>query len=177
MKGKFVFGLIIILFLGGLVYLGIKTALSGPFKEICQTRAPLFLGFRPPILDSLCEKLKAEATLKCNFDTHACANYTAQKEAGNFKIILTIDGKPGKGIEVDLWFKPSPGGESFVKNTDGKGTAFFKGIPPGVYYPSTNLTNFPKEYGNAYNTWTWAKVTVIKGETTETKMDLHSTPY
>lgn len=106
---------------------------------------------------------------------HTCENFIAQKDSGNFKITLTVDGKPGKRIEVDLWFKPSPGGESFVKNTDEKGVAFFNGIPSGVYYPSTNLTNFPKEYGNAYKTWSWEKVAIVKGETAEMKVDLHTT--
>ncbi len=173
---KIILGLIIILLLSGLTYAGVKMTRSELFKGICKTRAPLFLGIRPSVLDEICVRLNANKTLKCNFDTHTCEDFLAQKDSGNFKITLTVDGKPGKGIEVNLWFKPSPGGESLVKNTDEKGIAIFKGIPPGVYYPSTNLTNFPKEYGNAYKTWTWAVVTVIKGETAEIKIDLHSTP-
>ncbi len=167
---------IIILILGGLGYLGLKAALSGPFNRICKTRAPLFLGLRPALLDNLCEAISANTTLKCNFNTHTCENFAPLKDSGDFKIILTVDGRPGKKIEIDLWFKPSPGGESLVKNTDEKGVAFFKGIPPGVYYPSTNLTNFPKQYGNASETWTWESATIVKGKATEMKMDLHSSP-
>lgn len=173
---KIILGLIVLLILGGGVFLGIRVALEGPYNGLCKTRAPLFLGIRPALLDNICEAISSNTTLKCNFDTHTCENFIAQKDSGNFKITLTVDGKPGKNIEVDLWFKPSPGGESFVKNTDEKGRAFFKGIPSGVYYPSTNLTNFPKEYTNAYKTWSWENIAIVKGKTAEMEIDLHTTP-
>lgn len=162
--------------MGGLGYLGLKAALSGPFNRICKTRAPLFLGIRPALLDNVCSAISSKSILKCNFDTHTCENFIPQKDSGNFKIIITVNGKPGKGVEIDLWFKNTPGGESFVKNTNASGVALFEGIPPGIYYPSTNLTNFPKEYGNAYQNWTWQNVEIVKRKTTEVKMDLHSSP-
>lgn len=173
---KVFLAVLVLIFLGGLGYVGVKAVLSGPFNGICKTRAPLFLGIRPTLLDNICEAINSNTTLKCNFDTHTCENFTPQKDSGNLKITITIDGKPGKGIEVDLWAKPSPGGESYVKNTDEKGIALFKGIPSGVYYPSSNLTNFPKEYGNAYKTWSWENVEIAKGKTAEMKIDLHTTP-
>lgn len=164
--------LIILLLLGGLGVLGFRF-LSGPINGLCQSNPSLF---RFAAFNNLCANLKLSSTQKCNFENHTCENFIPQKDSGNFKITITINGQPGKGMEIDLWFKPSPGGDSFLKNTDSNGIALFEGIPPGTYYPSTNLSNFPKEYGNAYQNWTWTNVEIVKGKTTEMKMDLHSSP-
>lgn len=151
--------------------MGGRTIQSGELGRFCKTN-PSLLRFG--IINKLCTEANLNVTLKCSYVTHTCENLIPQEDSGNYKITLTVNGKPGKGIEVNLGQNAGPIGDSYVKTTDHNGVAIFKGIPPGVYYQSANLDNFPKEYGDAYKSWTWVTITVIKGKTGEMKMDLHS---
>ncbi len=168
---KFVFALIIILALVGLIVVGGKTIWSGELSKFCKTN-PSLLRFT--LVNNLCVSANKEFTQKCSYTTHTCENVIPQEGSGSYKITITVNGNPGKGIEVDMGVNQGPTGDSFINTTDGNGIAIFKGIPPGVYYQSINLANFPKEYGDAYKSWTWATVTIVKGKITEMKMDLHS---
>lgn len=169
---RFAFVLVIILILGSLAVIGGGIE-SGELGRFCKTNPSLF---RFAILNNLCTRVNLNTTLKCSYVTHTCENLIPQEDSGNYKITLTVNGKPGKGIEVDLGLNAGPIGDSYIEVTDVNGVAIFKGIPPGAYYQGVNLSNFPKEYGDAYKTWTWSKVTISKGETIEMKMDLHSNP-
>ncbi len=158
---------------GALIAIGGKAIQSGELGRYCKTNPSFFrLGF----LNNLCTSINLNSTLKCSYITHTCENVISQKDSGDYKITITVNGKPGKGIEVDLGVNSGPTGDSYVKTTDYNGIAVFKGIPPGVYYQSANLSNFPKEYGDAYKTWSWENVEIVEGKTTEMKIDLHTTP-
>lgn len=165
--------LVIILIFASVTMVGGALVQSGELARFCKNN-PSLLRFA--VLNSLCVRINSEATLKCSYNTHTCENVIPQKNSGDYKITLTVDGKPGKGIEVDLGVNQGPIGDSYIKTTDENGIALFKGIPAGVYFQSVNLSNFPKEYGNAYKTWTWSNVTIIEGKVAEVKMDLHTSP-
>lgn len=183
---KIILGLVFLLILLGLGGFGFKVALSGPMSGLCQTRAPLFMGLRPGFIDALCPPVirddadirNSKTAVKCDFTAHKCDFFTPSTSSGDLKVIITVDGQPGKKIEVDTWPGPHPGSgnESYVKYSDDSGTAFFKGIPSGIYYLSTNSNSFPKEYQNAETTFGIPKVEVVKDQTTEVKIDLHSQP-
>ncbi len=168
---KLVLSLVLVLVIGGLIIVGIVLSDSGPLGDFCKTN-PSLLRFA--VLNNLCTRLNLNATLKCSYDTHICENVNPRKDSGGYKITITVNGKPGKGVEVDMGVNSGPTGDSYIKTTDKNGVAFFKGIPPGVYYQGVNLENFPKEYGDAYKTWTWARITIVEGKMAEMKMDLHT---
>lgn len=154
-------------------YAGVRLGLAGPFNEICKSLKPLFWGIRPEFINSTCKQIedsrRAKTTLLCNWKSHSCNLVQSGPETGELKVRVTVDGKPGKNIEVDLWTSSQPGGadESYIIYTDGNGLAWFKGIPPGVYYPGNNLSGFPKEYGDAYLTWEMLPAQVVKGQSQE----------
>lgn len=170
---RIVFILVIILVFGGATAIVARAIESGELRKFCEAN-PSLLRFG--IINKLCTEAKRNITLKCSYETHACENVVPQKDSGDYKITITVNGKPGKGIEVDLGQNAGPIGDQYIKVTDMNGVAIFRGVPPGTYYQGMNLDVFPKEYGDAYKTWTWAKVTIIEGKTAEMKMDLHSNP-
>ncbi|MCL5073510.1 MAG: hypothetical protein M1308_21845 [Actinobacteria bacterium] len=162
---------LIVILIGGLAVIGRREIQPGELGRFCKAN-PSLLRFG--IINKLCMQANLNATLKCSYATHACENITPQENSGNYKITIMVNGKPGKDIEVDLGLNAGPVGDSYIKVTDINGVAIFKGIPPDTYYQGVNVETFPKEYGDAYKTWTWSKVTIIKGKTTEMKMNLHS---
>lgn len=175
---------LILIFVSLLVIVGLGYGsykiLSG--SDICKTRRPLFMGFRPVIIDKLCppvirsdEDIKnARVAVLCNWKKHTCEYFKPQKDSGNLKLTITINGMPGKRIEVSLWTtqKPPDSDEAYIKYTDDNGVAFFEGITSGTYYPNYDLSKFPKEYGNAYVTWDAKAVEVVKDTTREVIINL-----
>lgn len=170
---RIVFIVVIILVFGGIAAIAAGAIESGELRNFCEAN-PSFLRFG--IINTLCTEAKRNRTLTCSYETHACKEVIPREDSGNYKIAIMVNGKPGKGIEVDLGQNAGPIGDQYIKVTDMNGVALFRGIPPGTYYQGMNLDVFPKEYGDAYKSWTWAKVTIAAGKTAEMNMDLHSNP-
>jgi len=168
-----------LLVIAGLGY-GSYKILSG--SDICKTRRPLFMDFRPVIIDKLCppairsgEDIKnAKVAVLCSLKKHTCDYFKPQKDSGNLKLTITINGMLGKRIEVSLWTtqRPPDSDEVYIKYTDDNGVAFFQGMTSGVYYPRFDLKESPKEYGNADVAWDTKAVEIVKGITREVIINL-----
>jgi len=169
---KLILIFVALLVIAGLGY-GSYRILSGP--DICKTHQPLFMGFRPAIIDKLCppairsgEDIKnAKVAVLCYLKKNTCDYFKPQKDSGNLKLTITINGMLGKRIEVSLWTtqRPPDSDQVYIKYTDDNGVALFQGMASGIYYPQFDLKESPKEYGNAYLTWDTKAVEVVKDTT------------
>jgi hypothetical protein len=171
-------GIVIVLLLAGVGFIVFKVALKGPLSGLCSN-APL------PFISSLCPSTTSggditvsKATFKCSWADSSCSPIVPSANSGNLKITVTVNGEPGKKIEIDTWTSPQPGGdkESFVKYTDQQGIAFFEGIPAGIYYLTSNTNSFPKQYTNAWESFSPERVEVAASSTTERSINLVTTP-
>lgn len=79
-----------------------------------------------------------------------------------------------KSIEVDLWTSARPGQSqtAYVTYTDRGGKATFVGVAPGTYYSSSNAITFPKEYGNASESWGTSPLEIVQGRTVQKNIEL-----
>jgi len=158
---KYILGFISALILIGLIYVGYKIF-------------PKPYNWERPAGKPFIDVKNSKTAVICYWKQNYCDYFTPSTDSGSLKVLVTVDGKPGKEIEVNLWTSQKPGGsdEFYTKYTDDNGVAFFEGITSGTYYPNYNLNGFPKEYGNAYTAWETQKVEVIKGTTKEVTINL-----
>ena len=163
--------LVVILLLLG-VFFGLKAALAGPLNGLCT--ASSLVGRLCPSSSWPEDITTSKATFKCSWVENSCSPITPYPNSGNLKVTITVNGQPGRKIEVDTWTSAQPGTdkESFVKYTDKAGVALFEGIPAGVYYLTSNTTSFPKEYGNAADSFGAQRAEVSAGTTAEIEIKL-----
>lgn len=169
-------GILIVLLLGGVAFFGFRAALAGPLNGLCKTL---------PFTESLCPSssggediTNSKATFKCSWVDNSCSPITPSANSGNLKVTVTVNGQPGKKIEIDTWTSAQPGGdkESLVKYTDAEGIALFEGIPSGTYFLTSNSNSFPKEYTTALKSFSIQKIEVIEGSTAEISINLNTGP-
>jgi hypothetical protein len=154
---NFIRGLVLVLFLSGLVFGSYQLFL---FIKNRQTASPP--GDEQPVQ-------------KCNFKEGTCAPVTATAETGQVRVLVTVEGKMGAAIEVDLFTTPNPEDNlvAYVKVSDQDGKALFEAVPAGTYYVFFNNTGFPKEFGEAEGLGpVGQKVEIVKGQTGEFNLDL-----
>lgn len=171
-------GIIIVLLLAGVGFVAFKVALKGPLIGLCSSKTPSFINSLCPSTSGGEDITASKATFKCSWADSSCSPITPSPNSGNLKVLVTVNGQPGKKIEIDTWTSPQPGSdkESFVKYTDAGGTALFEGIPAGTYYLTSNSNSFPKEYTTALESFSPQSVEVTAGSTTEKSINLNTAP-
>jgi hypothetical protein len=157
MMRKFIRGLALVFVLGGLVFGGYQLFLFIKNRQLAT----------PPENE--------QPVQRCNFKEGTCVPVTATAETGQVRILVTVEGKPGSFIEVDLFTTPNPEDNlvAYVKISSQDGVALYEAVPAGTYYVFFNNSNFPEEFGEPEGLGpVGQKVVITKKQTQEVNLDL-----